>query len=90
MGGEPITAELPSGVRTGGLYTFAPGPGCGDTYGVVLMASTILEEQRPSVMITIRMMLMVIMRKTSIAMVGQFQEQRVKAWDFELASGGSS
>ena len=34
MGGEPVTAELPSGVRTGGLYTFAPGPGCGDTYGV--------------------------------------------------------
>ena len=34
MGGEPVTAELPSGVRTGGLYTFAPGPGCADTYGV--------------------------------------------------------
>ena len=26
VGGEPVTAELPSGVRTSGLYTFAPGP----------------------------------------------------------------
>ena len=25
VGGEPITAELPSGVRTGGLYTFGAG-----------------------------------------------------------------
>ena len=30
VGGEPVTAELPSGVRTGGLYTFAPGPRCRD------------------------------------------------------------
>ena len=25
VGGEPIAAELPSGVRTGGIYTFGTG-----------------------------------------------------------------